>query len=58
MRRIDTVNKSTAFKPIYIVKSVVKTKSEVTLCVFVSTGGHPDHHGLDARWFWLHVGVW
>lgn len=23
----------------------------------VPTGGHPDHHGPDARRFWLHVGV-
>lgn len=21
-------------------------------------GGYPDHHGLDAWWFWLHVGFW
>lgn len=57
-RKLNTVNKWTAFKPIYVAKSVVKTQSVMTQCVFVSSGGHPDHHGLDARWFWLHVGVW
>lgn len=27
-------------------------------CVLVFSGGDPDHHGLDARWFRLHVGIW
>lgn len=25
--------------------------------ISVPTGGHPDHHGPDARRFWLHVGI-
>lgn len=30
-----------------------------TSCLMaVPSGGHPDHHGLDARWLWLHVGIW
>lgn len=23
-----------------------------------SSGGHSNHHGLNAWWFWLHVGLW
>lgn len=39
-------------------KNVEVCERGMSCLMAVPSGGYPDHHGLDARRLWLHVGIW